>query len=206
MLKILVPVTCMPTPVTWMPTPTSFRQKVVSGIVEDCDEEWDAKTREKERMRALVALPGVLLDAIPVLRYLAVADMALHPSLVDDPSFESERAASDCAREDVVQEWDDFRQISSIRKRRWWKIVVESGQRTLVEISKDEGECAQRVAEDHGYETIAQVEGEYASRCHPTCRLTFSTEALAATRFTSASRSASNATTSSLKGPPSLPA
>ena len=199
MLKILVPV-------TWMPTPTSFRQKVVAGIVEDCDEEWDAKAREKERMRALVALPGVLLDAIPVLRYLAVADMALHPSLVDDPSFESESAASDCAREDVVQEWDDFRQISSIRKRRWWKIVVEDGQRTLVEISRDEGECAQRVAEDHGYETIAQVEGEYTSRCHPTYRLTFSTEVLAAMRFTSASRSASNATTSSLKGPPSLPA
>ena len=115
-----------------------------------------------ERVRAVAALPRPLVDAIPSLRYLSVADMAPNPAFKIDASEWEGGIPSRGAEDRVVYEWDELREVDTIRKLMWWKIVEEDGQRKLVEISEDEGERAQRVLEeqDGDVEGISQVEGE----------------------------------------------
>ncbi|KAM5539232.1 hypothetical protein V8D89_007105 [Ganoderma adspersum] len=118
------------------------------------------KRREMERVRAVAALPRPLVDAIPSLRYLAVADMAANHAVVDDPA---DGASGSSERGGGVYEWDEMREVEGIEKQVWWKVVEEDGKRVLREISEDEGERAQRVIEDRDEEGISQIEETLAS-------------------------------------------
>ncbi|TBU65219.1 hypothetical protein BD310DRAFT_972660 [Dichomitus squalens] len=157
-LKILVPVT--PQPIRMI-----YSWELDSEI-DNLGALSEAKTREKERVYALAALPRPLVDAIPSLRYLSVADMAPNPALWDDSLVESHNAASNCTRKGVVYEWDELRHVDCIREQRWWKIVDDRDRRSLVEISEDEGRDAQHLIEEGGSAMTAHIEGEYISRCH----------------------------------------
>ena len=158
MLKILVPATTQPIHM--------FGTGEWDSEVDSMGALSEAKTRERERVRALAALPRPLVDALPSLRYLAVADMAANPALVDDGPEELQSGIPRRAREDVIYEWDELRQIDCIREQRWWKIVQEGGERRMVQISENEGECAQRMIEENGSETTTEVEGECVSCYH----------------------------------------
>ena len=82
----------------------------------------------------------------------------------------------------MVYEWDELREVDTIRKQVWWKIIEEDGERKMVEISEDEGESAQRVLEeqDGKADGIAQVEGEcIPCRCLAYGLLTDESEAVA---------------------------
>ncbi len=115
-----------------------------------------------ERVRAVAALPRPLVDAIPSLRYLAVADMAPNPAFTDEAPEDAADGASGSSVEGAVYEWDELRQVGGIRRQAWWKIVEEDGKRIMVEISEDEGERAQRRVEDGDFERVSQIEGTSA--------------------------------------------
>ncbi|KAI1797107.1 hypothetical protein LXA43DRAFT_1147952 [Ganoderma leucocontextum] len=154
-LKILVPPTPEPLRV--------FYSWEWDSDVDHIQAPAEAKAREMARVSALAALPRPLVDAIPSLRYLSVADMALNPALEKDaPEWVSD-AASSRAEDGVVYEWDELREVDAIRKQMWWKIAEEDGRRTMVEISEDEGERAQRVVEDGDFEDVSQIEEALAS-------------------------------------------
>ena len=135
-----------------------------------------------ERVRVVNALPRPLVDGIPSLRYLSIADMAPNPAFEIDASEWVGDVPSSGAEDGVVYEWDELREVDTIRKQVWWKIIEEDGERKMVEISEDEGESAQRVLEeqDGKADGIAQVEGEcIPCRCLAYGLLTDESEAVA---------------------------
>ena len=136
---------------------------IIPGMADDDDDGQNTqvrdatKRRELERVRAVAALPRPLVDAIPSLRYLAIADMAANRAVVDDLA---DGASSGSEKGGGVYEWDEMREVEGIGKQVWWKVVEDDGHRVLREIPEDEGERAQRVIEDGGEEGISQIEGE----------------------------------------------
>ncbi|KAI1797108.1 hypothetical protein LXA43DRAFT_1147957 [Ganoderma leucocontextum] len=150
-LKILVP-----------PTPSPSRKNSADYYRRELAK---AKVKEKERMVAMAALPRLLVDAIPSLCYLSVADMAPNTALTDDTPDGSDTGDSSDDYDDSESGvrpdgWDDLREIGRIGKQMWWKIVEEEGQRVMVEISEDEGERAKREVELQDDEEMLRIEGE----------------------------------------------
>lgn len=139
---------------------------IIPGIDDDDGQDTQVrnatKRREMERVHAVAALPRPLVDAIPSLRYLAVADMAANRAVVDDLA---DGVSGGSERGSGVYEWDEMREVEGIGKQVWWKVVEEDGQRVLREISEDEGERAQRVIEDGDEEGISQIEGGLILPC-----------------------------------------
>nr|VWO99948.1 Endochitinase 2 (EC (Chitinase 2) [Ganoderma boninense] len=97
--------------------------------------------REMERVRAVAALPQPLVDAIPSLRYLAVADMSPNPAIVEDAAHDGSGSSE---TDGGVYEWDEMREVEGIGKQMWWKVVEEDGKRVLKETSEDEGDFSAR--------------------------------------------------------------
>ena len=113
-----------------------------------------------ERVRVVNALPRPLVDGIPSLRYLSIADMAPNPAFEIDASEWGGGAPSSGTGDCVVYEWDELREVDTVRKQTWWKIVEEDGQRKTVEISENEGEHARSEIEHGDLDITVQAEGK----------------------------------------------
>ncbi len=106
--------------------------------------------REIKRIKALIALPCLLVRAIPSLRYLSVGDLAPNTHVTGVPIADAALDALRLKAEDfVVTKWDEMRWLDIIRMRCWWRIEdgPSGSPRELVEISEEEGEEAQRQIE-----------------------------------------------------------
>ncbi|PIL35288.1 hypothetical protein GSI_02013 [Ganoderma sinense ZZ0214-1] len=145
-----------------IPQVLPLRTLVIPGLEADSDmlnrqRREATKRREMERVCAVAALPQPLVDAIPSLRYLAVADMAPNPAVVGEAA---DGASGVSEREGRVYEWDEMREMEGVGKQGWWKVVEEGGKRVVKEIPEDEGERVQRVIEDGDEKEVSKVEGE----------------------------------------------
>ncbi|RDX56957.1 hypothetical protein OH76DRAFT_1476452 [Lentinus brumalis] len=108
------------------------------------------REREIKRIKALIALPCLLVRAIPSLRYLSVGDLAPNTHVTGVPIADAALDALRLKAEDfVVTKWDEMRWLDIIRMRCWWRIEdgPSGSPRELVEISEEEGEEAQRQIE-----------------------------------------------------------
>ncbi|RPD72365.1 hypothetical protein L226DRAFT_511839 [Lentinus tigrinus ALCF2SS1-7] len=130
-------------------------------------------TRDQEeeinRVKALIALPPLLVHAFPLLRCLSVGDAAPDMELLEDTPLDPAVSALQVDEEAVEWEWDylrlvgavgwgwdELRHLMGIRRQRWWRVVYGPHGRELVEITSEEGEAAQQEIETSGSMTLTE--------------------------------------------------
>ncbi|RPD72374.1 hypothetical protein L226DRAFT_573123 [Lentinus tigrinus ALCF2SS1-7] len=102
---------------------------------------------EINRVKALAALPPLVVHTFPSLRYLSVGDAAPNMDLWWGLPLDPVVSALQVDEKAVEWEWDFLRHLMVIRKQRWWRVVDGPQGRELVEITSGEGEAAQREIE-----------------------------------------------------------